>query len=55
MRDSRAEINELVAAIYRHAHEGSGDFKYLPEEEQARIKKLALELYLDGYRKWEVA
>lgn len=51
MSKTRDEINELTIDIFNHLHEGGGDFKYLSEDEQEKIKKLALELYLDGYRK----
>jgi hypothetical protein len=55
MSKNRDEINQLVIDIFNHLHDGEGDFKYLPEAEQEKIKKLALELHLDGYRKWETA
>jgi len=55
MSRHREEINQLVTDIYNNLHEGAGDFKHLPEPEKEKINKLALELYLDGYRKWEIA
>ena len=50
MSTPRDKVNELENDIFR-AEGHSGDFKYLPEADQARIQKTALFLILEGWTK----